>query len=51
MSRRLLDTDIFSEILKGIDPRVVTRATTYKADFGCYTSASLPVIHSPNAAL
>lgn len=44
MSRRLLDTDIFSEILKGIDQRVVSRATAYKADFGRYTISTITVM-------
>jgi len=44
VSRRLLDTDIFSEILKGIDPRVVARAQAYKAEFGCYTISTITVM-------
>jgi len=44
VSRSLLDTDIFSEILKGIDQRVATRATTYKAEFGCYTISTITVM-------
>ncbi len=44
MSRSLLDTDIFSEILKGVDPRVATRATAYKADFGRYTISTITVM-------
>ncbi len=44
MSRSLLDTDIFSEILKGIDPRVAGRATAYKADFERYTISTITVM-------
>jgi hypothetical protein len=34
VDKALLDTDIFSEILKGIDQNVVAHATTYRAAFG-----------------
>src|SRR5439155_7846235 len=37
MPKSLLDTDIFSEILKGVDQVVVQRATDYRAAFGRYT--------------
>ena len=30
MNKALLDTDIYSEILKGVDPNVVRNATTYR---------------------
>ena len=44
MDRSLLDTDIFSEILKGIDPRVVANATAYRALFGRYTVSVITVM-------
>ncbi len=50
MTRRLLDTDIFSEILKGIDPRVVTRATAYKAEIGRYTISTITVMEVVGAS-
>ena len=37
MSRALLDTDIFSEVLKGVDQRVADYQTTY----GHYTISSI----------
>jgi len=40
----LLDTDIFSEILKGIDQSVVSKATAYRAVFGYYTISIITVI-------
>jgi tRNA(fMet)-specific endonuclease VapC len=44
VDKALLDTDIFSEILKGIDPRVVARATAYRAIFGRYTTSVITVM-------
>jgi tRNA(fMet)-specific endonuclease VapC len=44
MDKSLLDTDIFSEILKGIDQIVVANATTYLAVFGRYTISTITVI-------
>ena len=44
MDKALLDTDIFSEILKGIDQRVVTRATAYRSVFGRYTLSVIAVM-------
>lgn len=44
VSRRLLDTDIFSEILKGIDQQVVKKATSYRAEFGYYTISTITVM-------
>jgi tRNA(fMet)-specific endonuclease VapC len=43
MDRALLDTDMFSEILKGIDQWVVAKAVEYHAVFGCYTIAVITV--------
>jgi tRNA(fMet)-specific endonuclease VapC len=39
-----LDTDIFSEVLKGVDARIVTRATAYRTSFSCYTLSTLTVM-------
>ncbi len=44
MDKSLLDTDIFSEILKGIDPRVVAQATAYRTIFGRYTISTITVL-------
>jgi tRNA(fMet)-specific endonuclease VapC len=43
LDKALLDTDIFSELQKGINQRVVTRATTYRNAFGCYTISVITV--------
>ncbi len=44
MDRVLLDTDIFSEILKGIDETVVARATAYVTLFDHYTLSTITVM-------
>ena len=44
MDKVLLDTDIFSEVLKGIDQNVVARATDYFANFGNYTISTITVM-------
>ena len=44
MPKALLHTDIFSEILKGIDQVVVRRATDYRAAFGRYTISAITVM-------
>jgi tRNA(fMet)-specific endonuclease VapC len=44
MDRVLLDTDIFSEVLKGIDPQVVTQARRYHATFGHYTISVITIM-------
>lgn len=44
MDKALLDTDIFSEILKGIDQNVVAKATAYRAAFGHHTISAITVI-------
>lgn len=44
MPSSLLDTDIFSEVLKGIDPLVITRAIDYRATFGHYTISTITVM-------
>ena len=44
MDKVLLDTDIFSEILKGIDRNVVTRAIVYHSALGRYTISVITVM-------
>lgn len=44
MPKSVLDTDIFSEILKGIDQKVAQRATAYRASFGHYTISAITVL-------
>lgn len=44
MDRALLDTDIFSEVLKGIDQAVVAKATAYFSTFGRYTISTITVM-------
>ena len=44
MDKSLLDTDIFSEILKGINPNVVAKATAYRSVFGQYTISVITVM-------
>lgn len=44
MDKALLDTDIFSEVLKGVDQNVAAKATAYRATFGRYTISTITVI-------
>lgn len=44
MNRSLLDTDILSEILKGINPSVASNATAYRQAFGRYSLSSITVM-------
>jgi tRNA(fMet)-specific endonuclease VapC len=44
VSKALLDTDIFSEVLKGVDQRVVAKATTYRTIYGQLTISSITVM-------
>jgi tRNA(fMet)-specific endonuclease VapC len=44
VDKSLLDTDIFSEILKGINPSVVAKATAYLSVFGRYTISVITVM-------
>ncbi|MCS6861564.1 MAG: type II toxin-antitoxin system VapC family toxin [Abditibacteriales bacterium] len=44
MDKALLDTDIFSEILKGIDQNVAAKATAYRSTFGHYTISVIMVM-------
>lgn len=43
MDKALLDTDIFSEVLKGVDPTVAVRKTAYLSAFGQYTVSLVTV--------
>lgn len=44
MNKTLLDTDIFSEISKGIDQTVARNATSYRNAFGRYTLSAITVM-------
>jgi tRNA(fMet)-specific endonuclease VapC len=44
VDKALLDTDIFSEILKGKNAQVGARAALYRKDFGRYTLSTLSVM-------
>jgi hypothetical protein len=44
MDKALLDTDVFSEVLKRVDPNVAARAAAYLAAFGRYTVSLLSVV-------
>ena len=44
MSKALLDTDILSEILKGVNRTVTARAAAYRAVWGRYTVSTITVV-------
>jgi tRNA(fMet)-specific endonuclease VapC len=44
LDKVLIDTDIFSEILKGINQQVAARASSYHATFGYYTISTITVL-------
>jgi tRNA(fMet)-specific endonuclease VapC len=44
MDKALLDTDILSEIIKGVDANVVAKATAYRNAFRYYTLSVLSVL-------
>lgn len=44
MDKALLDTDIFSEILKGHNQTVARNATSYRQHFGRYTLSAITVM-------
>jgi tRNA(fMet)-specific endonuclease VapC len=44
VDKTLLDTDSFSEILKGVNQNVVARATRYHSTFGYYTISVITVL-------
>jgi tRNA(fMet)-specific endonuclease VapC len=44
MDKALLDTDIFSEVLKGVNAAVTMRAAAYHAALGHYTTSLITVL-------
>ena len=44
MNKALLDTDILSEIIKGIDPTVARNAAAYCQVFGQFTLSAVTVM-------
>ena len=44
MNAALIDTDILSEILKGVDKRVAEHAAKYREEFGRCTISSVTVM-------
>ncbi len=44
MDKVLIDTDIFSEILKGINQQIAVRASAYHASVGYYTICTITVL-------
>jgi tRNA(fMet)-specific endonuclease VapC len=44
VNKALLDTDILSEIGKGIDPNVARNATAYRTAFGRYTLSVITIM-------
>jgi tRNA(fMet)-specific endonuclease VapC len=44
VNKSLLDTDIFSEILKGVDQTVVAKAIAYRTIWGRYTISAITVL-------
>ncbi len=44
MEASLLDTDIYSEVMKGKDPNVVRRARDYVREFGRHTVCAITVM-------
>lgn len=44
MNKALLDTDILSEIIKGVDPNVARNAAAYYQAFGQYTLSAVTVM-------
>ena len=44
MNKSLLDTDILSEIGKGIDPNIGRNATAYRNSFGRYTLSVISIM-------
>ncbi len=44
MNKSLIDTDIFSEVLKGINQAVISSASVYRILFGQYTISTITVM-------
>jgi hypothetical protein len=46
VNKALLDTDMLSELFKGINPTVASNATAYRQAFGRYTLSAITVMES-----
>jgi len=46
MNKALLDTDIFSEVNKGVDPVVARNAAAYRAVFGRYAISTVTLMEA-----
>lgn len=44
MDKALLDTDIFSEVLKGVDREVASKASHYRTQFGRYSISTVTIV-------
>jgi tRNA(fMet)-specific endonuclease VapC len=44
LNKAILDTDILSEIIKGVDQTVAANAKTYRRSFGHYTMSAVTVM-------
>jgi tRNA(fMet)-specific endonuclease VapC len=44
LNKAIIDTDIFSEIIKGVNQTVAAQAKTYRRAFGHYTVSSVTVM-------
>jgi tRNA(fMet)-specific endonuclease VapC len=44
LNKAIIDTDIFSEIIKGVNQTVAAHATTYRRAFGHYTISAVTVM-------
>ncbi len=44
MNKALLDTDMLSEVGKGVDPIVAQNATVYRRAFGFYTTSTISLM-------
>jgi hypothetical protein len=51
VSKSLLDTDILSEILKGINPTVASNAAAYKQIGNHFTIACMEMVSLPTFSL
>ncbi len=44
MNKALIDTDVFSELGKGVDPKVIGNGKTYRRSHGRYTISTITVM-------
>jgi len=44
MDKSLLDTDILSDVIKGLDRTVVENSNAYRTEFGRYTLSTITVV-------